>query len=79
VSESKVIGRWLIAIIPIVCCLGVPLMLAAGLGVAALALIGGITVGAVALAAAIGFFLLRAGGSRGSARRILGDIARRSS
>jgi branched-chain amino acid transport system permease protein len=54
VSElPKGIGRWLVASIPIVCCLGLPLLLAAGVGVAVLALIGGIGVGALALAAVI--------------------------
>lgn len=56
----KGIGVWGVAVLPIACCLGAPLLVAAGLGVAALALIAGITVGALALAAAIGLLIVRA-------------------
>jgi hypothetical protein len=42
------------------CCIGLPLLIATGLGVAALALIGGLTVLSIALAAAIVLLVLRA-------------------
>ena len=79
-SESpRGIGLWLVAVIPIVCCAGLPLLLAVDLGVGVLALIGGITVGAVALAAAIALFVIRARSDRGPARRTPSEVARRSS
>jgi hypothetical protein len=47
-------------VLVVVCCAGLPLLVAAGLSVAAFALIGGITVGAIALAAAIALLVVQA-------------------
>jgi hypothetical protein len=66
-----------VALVPF-CCLGVPLLLAAGLSLTALALIGGVTVAAIACATAIGLLIVRAGGSRGSAASTVNERARRS-
>ena len=54
----KALGLSGLALVPI-CCLGVPLLVAAGLSVGALALIGGITGGALACAAAIALLIVR--------------------
>jgi len=46
------------AVLPI-CCLGVPLLIGAGIGVGALALIAGITLAAIVCAALIVFLIVR--------------------
>jgi hypothetical protein len=48
-----------IAVLAVACCAGLPLLLAAGLSIAALAWIGGVAVGFVALAAALALIVLR--------------------
>ena len=45
--------------LPIVCCVGLSLLVGAGLGVAAVAWIGGLTLGMLALAVAVGLVLVR--------------------
>ena len=77
-SESKGIGLAGLALLPIVCCVGLPLLLAAGLSVAAFALIGGIAVGAVALAAAVALLLVRARRRRACAPPTIHDLPRRT-
>ena len=54
----KALGPLGLALLPI-CCLGVPLLIAAGLSVAALALIAGITLAAIVCAALIVFLIVR--------------------
>ncbi len=48
-----------IGLLAVVCCAGLPLLAAAGLSAAAYALIGGVAAGVVALAAAVGFVVIR--------------------
>ena len=53
-SETrKNVGVGAVAVIPIVCCLGIPLVAAAGISVAVAAWAGGIALGAVVLAAVV--------------------------
>lgn len=59
IKMRKGIGLGGLVLLPIVCCVGLPLLVAAGASVAAFALIGGITVGALAFAAAIGLVVVR--------------------
>ena len=54
----KALGLWGLALLP-VCCLGVPLLIAAGVSVAVLALIGGVTLAALACAALIVLLVVR--------------------
>ncbi len=54
----KALGLWGLALLP-VCCLGVPLLIAAGVSVAVLALIGGVTLAALACAALIVLLIVR--------------------
>ncbi len=49
-----------VAILAVVCCAGLPLLVAAGVSVAALAWIGGLALGLAALAIAIALLVLRA-------------------
>ena len=77
-SEPKGIGMAGLALLPIVCCVGLPLLLAAGLSVAAFALIGGITVGAVALAAAVALLVVRTRRRRACATSTIHDLPRRT-
>lgn len=58
-SAAKGLGFGLIALLPIACCLGLPLIVAAGLSVTAVALVGGIASGAIALAATMLLFSIR--------------------
>ncbi|MCA1698107.1 MAG: hypothetical protein LC790_04070 [Actinobacteria bacterium] len=71
-------GVWGMALIPMLCCLALPLLLAAGLGFAAFALLAGTTLAAAALAAAVGLLVLRARRSRAASARAVSEIARRS-
>ncbi len=69
-ETRKSIGLGALALIPIVCCIGVPLIAAAGVGVAVAARVGGIAAGAVALAAVVtllGVRVRRRRSRRGSA------------
>ena len=59
----KAVGLAGFALVPI-CCLGVPLLFAAGLSVTALALLAGVTVAAIARATAIGLLIAHARRSR---------------
>ena len=77
-SEPKGIGLAGMALLPIVCCVGLPLLLAAGVSVAAFALIGGITVGAVTLAAAVALLVVRARRRRACAAPTIHDLPRRT-
>jgi hypothetical protein len=77
-SEPKGIGLAGLALLPIVCCVGLPLLLASGLSAAAFAVIGGITVGAVALAAAVALLVLRARRRRACATPTTHDLPRRT-
>jgi thiamine monophosphate synthase len=54
------VGFGLLALLPIACCVGLPLVAAAGISVAAVAWVGGLAVGAVALVAAVFFLVVRA-------------------
>ncbi len=74
----KGIGLGGIALLAIACCIGLPLLVAAGFGVAAVALVGGITAGALALAAAIGLLIVRARRRRPVHAPPITEIARRS-
>jgi maltodextrin utilization protein YvdJ len=74
----KGVGLAGIALLPIVCCIGLPLLIAAGLSVAAFALIGGITVAAIALAAALVLLVVRARRRRACATRMIGNLPRRT-
>ena len=67
-----------IALLPIACCIGLPLLVAAGFGVAAVALVGGIAVGALALGAAIGLLIVRARRRRRLHAPPIAEIARKS-
>lgn len=49
-----------VALLSVVCCAGLPLIVAAGLSVAAFAWIGGIAVGIAAIAAAAALLIIRA-------------------
>lgn len=53
------LGFGALALLPVACCIGLPLLVAAGLGVVALAEIGGAAMGGVALVAAIALLLGR--------------------
>jgi membrane associated rhomboid family serine protease len=68
-ETRKSIGLGALALIPIVCCVGVPLIAAAGVGVAVAARVGGIAAGAVALAVVtlLGVRVRRRRSRRGSA------------
>jgi hypothetical protein len=55
--QSLTLGA--LALLPIVCCIGLPLILAAGVSVAAAAWIGGAVVGAIVLIGALLVFSLR--------------------
>jgi len=72
----KALSIFGLARVPI-CCLGVPLVLAAGLSVTALALIGGATVAVIAGATGIELLLVRSGRGRGSAGSTVNERARR--
>jgi hypothetical protein len=54
----RALGPLGLALLPI-CCLGVPLLIAVGVSVAALALIGAVTLAALACAAAIVLLIVR--------------------
>ena len=56
-----------IAVLAVVCCAGLPLLVAAGLSAAAFAWIGGIVVGVVALAVGIVVVVLRVRSARRAA------------
>ena len=77
-NEPKGIGLAGLALLPIVCCIGLPLLLAAGLSAAAFALIGGVTVGAVALAAALALLVVRTRRRRACVPPTIHDLPRRS-
>jgi len=64
----KALGLSGVALVPI-CCLGVPILIAAGVSVAALALISGITVAALACAALI-VLIVRGAETRAPWRRL---------
>jgi hypothetical protein len=53
------LGFGLLALVPIACCVGIPLVAAAGISVAAAAWAGGIAVGAVVLVAVVTLLALR--------------------
>jgi hypothetical protein len=57
-----------VGVLAVVCCAGLPLLVAAGLSVAALAWVGGIVVGFIALAAALALFVLRVRRRRAACR-----------
>jgi len=59
----KALGPLGLALLPI-CCLGVPLLIAAGVSVGALVLIGGITGGVLACAAVIALLIVRGGDTK---------------
>jgi len=54
------VGLGLLALLPIACCAGLPLIVAAGLSLAAVATIGGITLAAIALVATLALVTVRA-------------------
>lgn len=54
------LGPIVLALVAVVCCAGLPLLLAAGLSAAAVAWLGGITLGLVAFAASLALLALRA-------------------
>ncbi|MDQ3381793.1 MAG: hypothetical protein M3546_16005 [Actinomycetota bacterium] len=55
----KSLGLGGIALLSIACCVGLPLIVTAGFSVAAVAWVGGIAIGAIALAAALTLLALR--------------------
>ena len=55
----KGLGLGGIGLLSIACCVGLPLIVAAGFSVAAFAWVGGIAIGAIALAAALTLFAVR--------------------
>lgn len=60
VSEArKNVGLGLLALIPVACCIGIPLLAAAGVSVAVAAWAGGIALGAIVLVAAAALLGLR--------------------
>jgi len=60
-SERRAgLGMGGLALLPIACCIGIPLISAAGLSVAAAVLIGGAALAAIALAAAVVLHAIRA-------------------
>jgi Flp pilus assembly protein TadB len=61
------LGVGVVSLLAVVCCAGLPLLVAAGLSVAVLAWIGGIAGGAVALTAVIGLLALRSRQRRAAA------------
>jgi hypothetical protein len=63
----KRVGVGGIALLPIVCCLGVPLLLAAGVGAVAL-VSGGVIVGTLALLAAVAYLVRRRSHREGGQR-----------
>jgi len=65
----KALGLAGCALLPI-CCLGVPLLIAAGVSLGALALIGGITVGALACSVVIALLIVRGAETRVPWRRL---------
>jgi hypothetical protein len=64
-----------IAALAVACCARLPLLVAVGLSVALLAWIGGISVGALALAGAIGLLTVRARRRRAAAFVVPGEKA----
>ncbi len=74
----KRIGLAGLALLPIVCCAGLPLLVAAGLSVTAFALIGGITAGLIAVAAVIALLIVRARKRRACAAPAIGNVPRRT-
>ena len=64
----KALALSCVALLP-VCCLGVPLLIAAGVSVAVLALIAGITLAAIACAGLIVPLIVRRAETRGPWRR----------
>ena len=54
------VGFGLLALLLIACCVGLPLIAAAGISVAAVAWVGGLALGAIALVAAVFFLVVRA-------------------
>ena len=65
-GADKNLGLGLVALVPLACCIGLPLAAGAGLSVATAATIGGITVGAIALGVAVTLFTARARARRRS-------------
>ena len=65
-GADKNLGFGLVALVPIACCVGLPLVAAAGLSVAVAATIGGITFGAIALGVAVALLAARARARRRS-------------
>jgi asparagine N-glycosylation enzyme membrane subunit Stt3 len=60
VSESRSnLGVGLLAVIPIACCIGLPLIAAAGISVALAAWVGGIALAALVLIVAVAALVLR--------------------
>ncbi len=55
----KSLGLGGIALLSIACCVGLPLIVAAGFSVAAFAWVGGIAIGAIALTAALALLVIR--------------------
>ena len=72
------LGAGAVALLAVACCAGLPLLVAAGLSVAAVALIGGITVGAIALGAVIGLLVVRARRRGACVSPMTSEIPRRS-
>ena len=64
----KAFGLSGLALLPI-CCLGVPLLIAAGVSVGALALIAGVTLAAIACAGLIVLLIVRRAETKGPWRR----------
>ena len=74
----KALGPSGLALLPI-CCLGVPLLIAAGVSVAALALIAGITLAVIVCAGLIGVADCARGTNKGAVAPAVTERARRSS
>jgi hypothetical protein len=68
-SEARSnLGPGVFALIPIGCCIGLPLIAASGVSVGLAAWVGGILLGALVLVAAAALFVLRAGRHRTETR-----------
>ncbi len=77
-QARKNLGLGALALVPIVCCVGLPLLLAAGISVAAFTVIGGISVGALVLGAAIALIVIRARRRRACATPTITNVPRRT-
>lgn len=72
------LGWGALALIPIACCIGIPLIAAAGISVAVSAWVGGIAIGALILAAATALLVIRGRRRRACATPAITNVPRRT-